>query len=123
VDPEEASSNIGIGSSPQAVSCPSVSLCVAIDGSGRVLTSTDPAARLWKTTTLVPNATFGTILQGVTCAPTRECIAGNADTLFDASDPAGGASAWTSTAESVNDGTCPSATLCVFFADRTQLTS
>jgi WD40-like Beta Propeller Repeat len=123
VDPAEASAAFGIGGSPQAVSCPSVSLCVAIDGSGRVLTSTDPVAHTWKTTTLLPNATLGSVLQGITCTPTADCIAGNAHTLFDSSDPAGGTSAWASTAQSVSDGTCPSATLCVFFDGRTQLTS
>jgi hypothetical protein len=123
VDAAAASSNIGIGSSPEAVSCPTVSLCVAIDGSGRVLTSTDPAARVWQTTTLVSQPSLFTILRGITCSPSGACIVGNANTLYDSADPTGRTGAWTSTAESVNDGTCASATLCMFFADRSQLTS
>ncbi|HET9198854.1 MAG TPA: hypothetical protein VFN92_11450 [Solirubrobacterales bacterium] len=79
-----------------AVSCPSVSLCVAVSGgyggsAGRVFASTDPAAGGWQMAQL---AGFPD-LRGVSCATPTLCVAvAKEGRIFVSSDPTGGASAW-----------------------------
>jgi hypothetical protein len=104
-----------------AVSCPSPSLCVALDENGKVVTSTDPTggSAAW-------NA-FG-VDQGpggftaISCPGAFLCVAvddeGNVAT---ATDPAGGSSAWTLSNISPDitglpdlfSVSCPSTTFCV----------
>jgi hypothetical protein len=75
------------------VSCSSRSLCVAVDFSGNVLTSTKPTGgvRVWRRTTVHR----GVYLYGVSCPSNRLCVAvdgwGNAIT---STDPTGGKRAW-----------------------------
>jgi hypothetical protein len=95
-----------------AISCPSVSLCVAVDSGQNVVTSTDPAggSGTW-TVTHVDTAvgpecgkygpgqdcTLG--MDGVSCPSVFLCVAvdavGNAVT---STNPTGGASAWRTSA-------------------------
>ncbi len=113
-----------------ALSCPSVSLCVASDGAGDILSSSDPAggAAAWKSTSLQSD-TEGAI-DGVTCASESLCIAFGVKypasgsgpepgELFTSTNPTGDASAWTATTVSgtseLEGGSCPSASLCVAF--------
>ena len=79
-----------------AVSCSSVSLCVAVSGgygggTGSVLTSTDPASGRWQAVRLggAPD------LRGVSCASPSLCVAvAKAGQIFVSADPTGGASTW-----------------------------
>jgi hypothetical protein len=100
------------------VSCPSVSLCVAVDLFGSALTSTNPTggANAW-TVTPIDN-----YLQGVSCPLVSLCVAvGAGGNVTSSTDPTGGSGAWT---ETQVDGSnifwgvsCPSASLCVAVDD------
>jgi hypothetical protein len=79
-----------------AVSCPSVSLCVAVSGgyggsAGRIFTSTEPISGKWQRVQL---ANFPD-LRGVSCATPSLCVAvGNEGRIFVSGNPTGGVSAW-----------------------------
>ena len=88
--------------------CPTTTLCVAVDGQ-HVFTTTDPTAGSW-TQTSVPG------LNSVACPTASLCLAvGTAGALAMSTDPASGG--WTST--SIDHGrqlssiSCPSVSLCV----------
>jgi hypothetical protein len=96
------------------VSCPSASLCVAVDRVGNALTSTDPTggASAWST---IPVAGR---LQSVSCPSAVLCVAvGSAGNVLTSTNPTGGPGAWTvAKADGSNDlsgVSCPSASLCV----------
>jgi WD40-like Beta Propeller Repeat len=102
-----------------AVSCPSVSLCVAATNKGDLFTSTNPTggASAWTKTTIDQ----GHFLSAVSCPSVSLCVVTN-DTpdLFISTNPAGGTSAWTKTtidqgktAAGVDTVSCPSVSLCV----------
>ena len=107
---------------PGAVSCPSTGFCAAVDGDGKVLTSTDPlGGHTWTATTVDP----GESLVSVSCPSASLCVAvddaGNAVT---STDPAAGPSAWTTSRidndvtttgahATLDDVSCPSVSLCV----------
>jgi hypothetical protein len=81
----------------EGISCPSVSLCVAVTGgrnaSGKVLTSTDPTggASAWQTTEL--GETFD--LRAISCGSVSLCVAvGDEGRIVASTNPTGGASAW-----------------------------
>jgi hypothetical protein len=87
------------------VSCPSVALCVAVDGAGNVLTSTDPAGGppAWSATKI------GDDLRAVSCASVSLCVAVDfSGDLFASSSPTAGAAAWNMA--QVHSGACPPAT-------------
>ena len=97
------------------VSCPSVSLCVASDAGGSVLTSTDPSGgrRVW-TSTKLPVGVAGAI----SCPTAQFCAATAGDAVLTSTDPTGGRSAWTVTSlfsgyHQLTSIACPSASLCV----------
>jgi hypothetical protein len=98
-----------------AVSCPSVSLCVAVDDKGDVLYSTAPATGAWSTPLLMDS---GHSFTAISCPLTTLCFAtDNHGSVYSSTAPASSA-AWTP--EAVNDGTtqlngisCPSSALCV----------
>ena len=118
------------------VSCPSTSLCVAVDRAGNVVTSTRPTGRAsaWTIAHVDPTSSSGCVmgschgLTDVSCASAVWCVAvddqGNAIT---SSNPTGGRSAWRSVnIDSRNAGcgytglcygltgvSCPSGSLCV----------
>jgi hypothetical protein len=96
----------------EAVSCPSVSLCVATTNDGAVFTSTNPTggASAWTRTTLAAGA--------LSCPSTALCVAaGDPGTVLTSTHPAGGATTWTSA--TIGHGytftsiSCPSVSLCV----------
>ena len=86
------------------VSCPSASLCVAVDDAGYVFSSANPSAgpSAWTATTpLVPPAyshSPGERYATVSCPSSSFCIATeyNGD-VFTSTNPTGGAAAWTAT--------------------------
>ncbi|MDQ6778860.1 MAG: hypothetical protein M3071_22145 [Actinomycetota bacterium] len=75
------------------LACPSISLCVAVDNAGRVVSSTDPlgGARTWQTA----DVDAANPLTGVSCPSAALCVAvdgqGNVATT---GTPSGPASAW-----------------------------
>src|SRR5438445_10673591 len=85
-----------------AASCPSSSLCVAVDVNGNVVTSSNPTggATAWRVT----NVDGSNALTGVSCPSSVFCVAvdgsGNVAT---SSNPTGGAAAWTVDSESVRE--------------------
>jgi hypothetical protein len=97
------------------ISCPTVTLCVAVDGAatGNVVTSTNPtgAASSWKVSAV------GGILTSVDCPSATFCVA--AGTQHDIStNPTGGASAWKGTGAQAGAGVfsgiaCPAVAFCV----------
>ena len=99
------------------LSCPSVSLCVAGDGAGNILSSTNPAGgpTAWSLTSVLSNESFSS---AISCPSISLCVAvGFAGDVLTSIDPTGGASAWTKT--HAVPGTylyavsCPSVSLCV----------
>lgn len=79
-----------------AVSCPSPSFCAAVSGgynaSGKVLTSTNPAAGQWQ----VAQLSGSLDLRGISCGTPSFCVAAAREgRIFVSTDPAGGAAAWT----------------------------
>lgn len=77
------------------IDCPSSSLCVAVDVSGNVITSTNPngPAADWTATDVIASS-----LHAVSCASPSLCVAvSTAGQLVTSTDPTGGAAAWTTT--------------------------
>ena len=82
------------------VSCPSVSLCVAVDTVAQVVTSTDPTGGTndWTTTQVDANDS----LTGISCPSVSLCVAVTGDgdgfgggDVVTSTDPTGGSGAWT----------------------------
>jgi hypothetical protein len=111
-----------------AVSCPSVSLCVAggsdaaTYSNGEILTTTRPGggAGAWTKTTIDPGMTYYPVsLDALSCASVSLCVTGdNFGNILTSIDPTGGASAWMnasfeSPGTSLISISCPSVSLCV----------
>lgn len=99
-------------------SCPSASLCVAVDSYGNVVSSTEPTnAGSWRVSRAYVNRTGYFSLDAVSCAGAGFCFAGGGGTFRSSTDPAGGAGTWSSHAapqEPVpRSVSCPSRNLCV----------
>lgn len=109
------------------VSCPSASLCVALDEAGNVLTSTNPTGgpSAWSTPLAVDP---GNTLDAISCPTVSLCVGVDDDgNAVVSTDPTGGASAWTITKVDPNAQkqvgqanannaavvSCPTANLCV----------
>jgi hypothetical protein len=107
----------------KGVSCPSTSLCVAVDNHGNVLTSTEPTAgsSAWKSTNLTESAGF----LSVSCPPSSSlCVAiDGAGNVWTSHEPTGGAGAWSSASLTVAgfgggaNVSCPSTALCIIAPD------
>jgi hypothetical protein len=103
------------GRTPSAVSCPSETLCVAVDGQGDVFHTSDPTASppSWS----LPEKLDSSPFTAVSCAPTGPCVAvdnrGYASVGFRSGSPT-----WTVPTE-IDGGapltgiSCPSTSLCV----------
>ncbi len=116
-----------------AISCPSPSLCVALDANGEVATSTDPTggSAAWKSFGVDQGTADFTALS---CPSASLCVAvddqGNVAT---STDPTGGSRAWTLTSLSsdisgqprFDSVSCPSTSFCVIgaFADSALVSS
>jgi hypothetical protein len=101
------------------VSCPSVSLCVAVDTAGNVLSSTDPTGgrAAWS---VAPHVTGGGAAPNspgaVSCPTTVFCAAVSGSIVLTSTDPAGGASAWHAAIvddKGLTSISCASESLCV----------
>lgn len=98
------------------VSCPSTSLCVAVDSQGLALVSTDPTATspAWTTSTIES----GFKLTGISCASTALCVAVDASgNAVVSTDPTATSPSWTTYSidgsHELDAVTCPSTALCV----------
>ena len=100
-----------------ALSCPSPSLCVASDGAGNILTSSNPlgGAGAWSRT--ASDQLLG--ISGVSCPSISMCVAGDTSgNILTSTDPSGGASAWRKTqatdrSSGLGAVSCPSVSLCL----------
>jgi hypothetical protein len=114
VEDDSIPPGLHVGNRLNGVSCPSVSLCVAVDLFGNALTSTNPTggASAW---TVTPIDSY---LYGVSCPSVSLCVAvGAGGNVTSSTDPTGGSGAWTETQVEGNNilsgVSCPSASLCV----------
>jgi hypothetical protein len=100
------------GNVPLAVSCPSVSLCVAVDYPGNVLTSTHPTggASAWTKATIDPGAPYQPVgLDAVSCPSVSLCVASDSNgNILTSIAPTGGANAWTSATVDIPGCAAPS---------------
>jgi hypothetical protein len=101
-----------------AISCPSASLCVAVDSAGQVLTTTNPTGgeQAWTRNLLESGSPDG--LVDVSCPSVSLCVAvDDFANVFRSTDPTSG-NTWVSSQAPGGDGlnavTCPAVTLCVF---------
>jgi hypothetical protein len=105
----------GANSSVNGISCPSVSLCVALVNGGDVFTSSDPTAGAgaWTMATTDP----GNGLASVSCPSAQLCIAVDGQgSVLTSTNPTGGAGAWSTahiSSNALSTVSCPSAALCV----------
>jgi hypothetical protein len=118
------------------LSCPSVSMCVAVDMQGNVITSTDPTgpASAWKTTYVdpatIPSSCVGpdgqkaqcrgqAAISGVSCPTTSFCVAvDQAGNALVSRSPTAGPGGWRlqqadRTGAALDSVSCPSTSLCV----------
>jgi hypothetical protein len=120
-----------------SVSCPSVSLCVAVTDNGEVLSSTDPTGgeEAWRRTIVNRRIELGS----VSCPSSRLCVAAGLDEghdpptssnrgdLLTSTDPTGGPRAWTLVrphgSTDVAAVACPSTRLCFAASDNGLLSS
>jgi hypothetical protein len=81
------------------VSCPSASLCVAVDNFGNVLTSANPNGGTGAWTTIKVRRTDpANAFTGISCASASFCAATDMDgSVWTTTNPTGGAGAWTVT--------------------------
>jgi Alpha galactosidase A/Alpha galactosidase C-terminal beta sandwich domain len=113
---------VDAGRSLSGISCPATGLCVAVDKSGGVLVSSDPAAgsgASWSRREI----DGGKALNAVSCASPTLCVAVDAtgDVLLStdpaAGSPAGSAASWSTleidTGTALTSVSCASAALCV----------
>ena len=107
------------GGALPGVSCPSTSLCVAVDGAGNVIASQDPAgsAAGWSLAHVDSSP-----LVALSCPSVSLCVAVDAaGDVVASTNPAGGAAAWTVSSvpgarlpgPGVSGLSCQSASLCV----------
>ncbi len=95
------------GNELTGIACPSTGLCVAVDGAGNVITSQNPAGgqTAWTVATIDSSPTQANtdsggpvLLRGVSCPSTGLCVAvDGAGNALAATNPTGGAAAWTIT--------------------------
>jgi hypothetical protein len=100
------------------VSCPSVSLCIAVDAAGNVLSSTDPTGgrAAWSPAQVVSGVVGSDSIDAVSCPTAVLCVAVSGLMVLTSTDPAGGASAWqaaTVDQRGLTSISCASEALCV----------
>jgi hypothetical protein len=94
------------------VSCPSVSLCVAADAGGNLLSTNSPAqAEPWKAVMPFGKAAIDFDPQ-ISCASISMCVYVDQGDAFVSHDPSGSASGWQASDVSLPGGFSPSAVAC-----------
>ncbi len=105
------------GNALSGVSCPGTSLCVAVDGTGDVVTSTDPTAGSSSTWT-VQQVDASSTLDAVSCPTTTLCVAVDQQgDVATSTNPAAASPTWTMVdidgTQPLYGVSCSSASLCV----------
>jgi hypothetical protein len=103
------------------VACPSMKLCLAGDGEGKVLSSQNPGAGAGEEATWTPKRVdSGQSITGVSCPSSELCVAvDDAGNVLSTTEPAKGAEAVWTEPKSIDAGhaitgvSCPSSELCV----------
>ena len=106
------------------VSCPAVSLCVADDDPGNILTATQPTGGRGAWTFTKPGASIND--GPISCVSTDFCVIAGGGVSLSSMNPTGGASAWTVSpmpAGGVDGLSCASSSLCVAVGGDRILTS
>ena len=112
---------IQLGAPISTVSCPTASLCVAVDIHDNVLTSTNPAGgpSAWTIAPLPAADAEFAALPSIDCPSSTLCVeagAAHGGVIQVSSDPAGGAATWTATTPgafgNVGEVSCPTSTMC-----------
>jgi hypothetical protein len=107
------------------VSCPTISLCVAVDQSGNVITSTAPTGAASKWVLAAADGSNPAGFASVSCASAALCVAADdLGNLVASTNPTGGTHAWILAAVDAPAGgsngagsvTCPTAGLCLAVA-------
>ena len=101
---------------PTGVSCPSTTLCIAVDSYGEVLTSTHPTGTAASWT--YADVGSGNAFKSISCPSSTLCAGVNlAGSVITSTNPTGKETAWTESnligASSLNGVSCPSVRLCV----------
>jgi hypothetical protein len=113
---------VGVAVNPNAISCPSESLCVGVEEDGNVLTSSDPAggAGTWQVAHVdgARSLSGKASLDDVSCPSVSFCVAvDDAGHILTSTNPTGGPSAWQAVHfENLGGGgalSCPSVSFCV----------
>ncbi len=111
-----------------SISCPTSSLCVAVDAAGNVLRSTNPiGSRSWSKPVNIDNGGLHD-LAAVSCPSISLCVAvDDAGDVLTSTNPTGGASAWSKPVaidgedngdnDALTDVSCASKSLCVAVDD------
>jgi hypothetical protein len=122
----------GAGAGPVSVSCPSDTLCVAVDPAGELLTSTEPEAAVpaWTVAQLhVPPPGSGPApLSAVSCASATLCVAvDSAGDAYASVQPAAGAGTWSGARIDAGNAltavSCPESSFCIAADDAGQVLS
>jgi hypothetical protein len=106
------------------ISCPSVSLCVAADYAGNIVTSTHPATEVsaWSLAHIesLELATVGSPRAGVSCVSSPLCVVVVRGEIATSTNPTGGTSAWKLATPSygLSAVSCASSTLCVAVGEK-----
>ena len=105
------------------VSCPAVSLCVADDEPGNILTATQPTAGRSAWTSTKPSASPGPI----SCPTSQFCVIVGSGASLSSTNPTGGPGAWSTSPmpapQDFSDLSCASPSLCVAVGGNTIATS
>lgn len=109
--------NSGGSNGLDGISCPSLSLCVAVDTSGNVMTSTSPAHGAWVLTHLAAPGSIE-MINAISCPTTTLCVAVDGlGEVITSTNPTGGAPAWHAVKVDANNNlrsiSCPTTSLCV----------
>ncbi|MDQ2758999.1 MAG: hypothetical protein M3Y17_00795 [Actinomycetota bacterium] len=114
---------------PEAVSCPSVRLCVAVDSAGNVVTATEPTGGFgaWALAHVYAGYGYGDsggVAPDISCPSVHLCVAVDAaGNVRTSTNPTAGRTAWTTRrvdrrGASLTGVSCPSSRLCVAVDDR-----
>ncbi len=103
--------SIDPGGEVSSISCASTTLCVAVDGTGKVAFATNPSGEpgAWNVVPVAGSA--HAVQRGISCIPTPLCVAVGAGHLMTSIDPVGGSGAWT--VEPIDDGAVLNSVSCV----------
>jgi len=114
--------SIDPGGEDSSISCASTSLCVAVDGTGKVASATNPSGEPGAWNVVAVPGSAHVVQRGISCIPTPLCVAVGSGHLMTSSNPVGGSGAWIVEPideEAILNGvSCVPPSLCVAVDDR-----